>query len=894
MRSMIWLVRLCALLVPPAARPRWIEEWHAEITHAREQRSFVGAIRFAAGSVRDARAVRREIRSRVSSGPRRPFHAFGQDVRYAIRGILAARMFAISVVASLAVGIAATSASFGFLHSVMFRTFPDVSDQEGLIRVSVKRGCGWPGCWISSSTRQEYDILRESLPSVSAVSASASGTAAIRIGTEAHAVRASAVSTNYFTLLGIRPALGRAFSEDEGASPKSSVAVISSSLWRRSFASDPNVLGRFIEVAGRPVQIVGVTPRFAGMAKGNMEVGGDYGVELWVPFDLAPLFVRSATYGGGRVLPANEYDIEYLARLNPAATVEQAQADAAVATARVKAARPDVYADGWVEVTGAWINDPSDARRMLATFMLVPVIVLAIACVNAANLLLARGNERARDVAVRLAVGASRWRIIRQLLTESLLLSLIAGALAIPFMWWLLALAQRAVGMPVTLNVPALIFIAAASLGCAIAFGLAPALRSVTRGTVPLGSSRPGDAGPGRLLARRILVVVQVALSLALLATGTQAIGAVHALYASTGAVEPGHVVLASFDLRQLQIGRAEGETFYSSLLERARRLPDVQDASLARRGALWTWGRGIGNSPIIAWRTTDSAKDGALYLGGYVSGDLFRTVGLRVLEGRSLLPEDATPRPSVAVVSRAFADEVLDGHAVGKTIRVAARGQKRAQAVDVRIVGVIEAARDPGYTKLPLRTVYVASPLDYEPALTLCLRVRSRTGSIVPALTSIVREIHPRVPIAEVVTLQEQTERRYFEERMTAQGITLLGVIALALATAGLYAVVSFLVTARRRELGVRVALGATPAGIQQLVLRQSGRLAAVGSAIGFASALVLSAIVRANLVGTPGINPLLFLLSAVILIAAMGSASFIPARRASRVDPITVLRQE
>ena len=888
------LLRLVALLVPSESRPRWIEEWHAEISHARQQRSFGGAIRFAAGSVGDARAVRREIRLRLSSGPRRPFHAFDQDVRYAIRGILAARTFSISVVASLAVGIAATSASYGFLHSVMFRTFPDLTDQDALVRITVNRGCGWPGCWISSSTRREYDILRGSLPSVSGVAASAPGDAAIRIGTAAHSVRASAVSTNYFTVLGVRPALGRGFTDDEAAAPKSDVAVISSSLWRRLFESDPNVLGRFIEVAGRPVQIVGVTPRFAGTGKGNMEIGGNYGVELWVPFDLAPLFVRSATYGGGRPLPADEYRIEYVGRLKPAATREQAQADAAVATARVKAARPDLYPDGWVEVTGTWVNNPSDAAAMLATFMLVPVIVLAIACVNAANLLLARGNERARDVAVRLAVGASRWRIVRQLLAESLLLSLVAGAVAVPLMWWLLALAQRAVGMPVALDVPALIFIAAASLACSIAFGLAPALRSVTRGTVPLGSSRPGDTGPGRLLARRILVVVQVALSLALLATGTQVIGSVHALYASTGAIEPDHVVLASFDLEQLKIPRAEGEAFYSSLLDRVRRLPEVQDAALARRGALWTWGRGVGNSPIIAWRTTDAAKDGTLYLGGYVSGDLFRTVGLRVIEGRGFLPEDATPRPSAAVVSRAFADAILGGHAVGKTIRVAARSQKFAQAVDVRVVGVIEAARDPGYTKRPLRTVYVASPLEYEPALTLYLRLRSRGGSIVPALTSLVREIHPRVPITEVTTLQELTERRYFEERLTAQGITALGVIALALATAGLYAVVSFLVAARQRELGVRVALGASPSGILRLVLRQSGRLAIIGSIIGFAAAVVFSAVVRANLVGAPGIDPVLFLISGVVLIAAMGTASFVPARRASRVDPITVLRQE
>ena len=882
------VLRICSLLVPARARARWLEEWRAEVAVVRARGSRAATLKMAAGSVRDAWCLRRELRRDRLRRRGGIFHALDQDVRYACRGILAAPRFSCAVVGSLAVGLAATSASFGFLHAIMFRGFPGVTEQERVVRVGIYRGCGWPGCWIDSSTTAEYDLLRSALPAIGGLAASTNGSAAIRIGVAAYSVRAAAVSTNYFDVLGLQPALGRGFGADRD------VAVLSDSLWRRLFETDRNVLGRFIEVAGRPVQIVGVMPRFEGVAKGNMELGGSYGLELWVPLDLAPLFVRAATYSGGRSLPANEYRIDYVGRLEPGATLAQARADAAVATARVKAARPDVYSDGWVDVRGVWVNEPAEAARLLTNFMMVPLIVLAIACVNAANLLLARGNERVRETAVRLALGASRWRVVRQLLVESLLLAIAAGIVAIPVMSWLLGLAEAGIGTRIPLSRPALIFAAAATLACAVGFGLAPSLSAVAKGPSPLGSSRPGDAGPGRMRVRRWLVVAQVALSLGLLATAGQVLAAVHEMMARTGATDPDRILMLSFDLDQLKIAPPAGEAFYADLLDRASRLPQIESAALARRGALWTWGRGVGQSPIVVWKITDAEKDARVYLGGYVRGDLFRTTGLKLVQGRSFLPEDAEQRAPVAIVSRAFADTQLGGRALGAVIKVGGRQQKLADAREVRIVGVVEPPTDLGYSKRPLAAVYVATPLAYEPALSLYVRLRARGDSILPAVTAIVRDLHPRVPIAEVATLEALTERRYFEEQFMARALATLGAIALSLATAGLYAVVSFMVASRRRELGIRIALGASPSGILRLVLRQSSRMAVIGGGIGFVAALILGAVVRANLVGAPGIDPVLLLAAAAVLGAAMAAASVLPARRAARVDPISALRQE
>jgi predicted permease len=482
---------------------------------------------------------------------------------------------------------------------------------------------------------------------------------------------------------------------------------------------------------------------------------------------------------------------------------------------------------------------------------------------------------------------------MRQILTESLLLALLAGALSIPMIQWLLSIAQASTGMPVSLNRPALMFTIGASLLCAFGFGLAPAVRAANpRGG--LGSSRPGDDGPGRMLARRAIVAVQVALSVGLLATGGQVIGAIGSLLERTGAKDPEHLVLASFDLEQLKFTRPAAEEFYRRLLDEVRRMPGVENAALARRGALWTWGRGVGSSSIVAWGPGDGPKEGSLYLGGYAAGDLTGTIGLRIVAGRGFRPEDATPQPSAAIVSRGFAQAKIAGGAIGRRIRVATRTQRHTESVEVTIVGVIEAAEDLSYTKRTLPTVYIASPLVAEPALTLYVRSRGGIRQVAPAIRAAARAIDARVPVVEIDTLAALTERRHFEERLMAGGLTLLGTLALLLATAGLYALVSFIVTLRRRELGVRLALGAAPGDILKLVLRQSLRLALVGGLFGVVVAIVLGALVHASMLGVPRVDVAAFAGAIAILSCAMLLASALPARRAARVDPIAILRQE
>ena len=880
------LLRLISLVVPRSARARWIEEWRAELAHGRWTMLF--------GALPDAWALRKLPAEAGRTNRPGLFHAFPQDLRYAARGLASARGFTFAVAASLAVGIAATSSAFAFLHSLTFRVIPGVTGQERLARVTVNRSCGWEGCWLSSSTLEDYDILRGSLPALDALAARTYAQVAVRIGSDAHALAGELVSANYFDVLGARLALGRAFAPNESGRDGEIAAVISQSAWRRLFGADPGVPGRFIEVAGRQARIIGVAPpRFGGSPKGNTAPNSDYGTEIWLPIALAPAIAPAATAPGRRPLPSTAYNIHYIGRLKPGATLEQAHADASVATARIKDAHPATHATAWVQVDNGVTRQLDEPGTALAALMIVPMLVLGIACVNAANLLLARGTQRARDVAVRLALGASRWRVIRQLMVESLLLSLLAGAAALPMMIWLLALAEAATGLPATLNGLSLAFTSVATVLCALGFGLAPAVRAARR-TAALGSSRAGDQAPSRMRGRRAMVVVQVALSLGLLATGSQMIGAVRTLFSTTGAHDPERLVLASFDLDQLKLPAAAGEDFYRQLLERVGHLPSVESVALARRSALWTWGRGSGNSPIIVWGPNAGPKDAEHHLGGYVAGDLTRTVGLRLVSGRGFLPVDARANPRAAIVSRAFADAKFKGAAVGGRIRVSTENQRYAESVEAVIVGVIEAAADVSYSKRPLETVYVSRPLQYEPALTLYVRSREGFGRVGPELRAVMQQIDPRVPVMELATLETLTERRHFEERIMAGALTLLGGIALALATAGLYGLVSFIVTLRHRELGIRMALGASSSEILRLVLGQSMRLAVIGGTLGGAIALVLGAIVHASIIGVPSVDGTLFLAAAGVLATAMVLASVIPARRASRVDPISVLRQE
>jgi predicted permease len=816
-----------------------------------------------------------------------------QDIRHACRSLRSSRAYSIWVVGSLAIGMAVTIAGLAALNALLLLPFPEVTDQQHLVRVSMLRNCGRPDCWIRMSAPADYEIVRERLAGVQAVAAYAIGDIAVALP-DARSMRGVLASPNYFDVLGVRPTLGRMFNAND-ADTHADVAVIAHSVWMREFNADPAVIGRSIRVADGFVQIVGVAPPlFLGIDRprpaGPRRMGVGRPPDVWLPMWLAD-----------RVLPLTvaeqrrqERDFQFVGRLRDHVELPRLQAEAAALARGLAASRGQESSGARAEVLRVWRVNPRTWSLAIMVVMPIPILVLAIACVNAANLMLARGSQRQREFAIRLAIGAGRGRIVRQLLIESAFLAVVATAVAVPVAWWSLQLAANPwdIQVPVDTTVLALTVMAAAAT--TMAFGLAPAVRvSAQKPASTLGpAAARGDAVPGQSRMRRALVVAQVALSLALLATGSQLVSTVRSEAVSAG-TSADRLLIARFDLEPLKLQPVETESFYRELAAGASRMPGVEAVGIARHTAVWTFGQGSAPASLIVWRPTDGPEDGHVTIGGFAGGDLFDAVGLRILQGRGFTEADRHPRPQVAVVNETAA-KALNGRAVGSILRVAPPSGDYESSTEVRTVGVVGAAIEPRLEKgePPAARIYLPSPIQPEPALALYLRTSREPAALVQPLRELVSRIGPRVPVLELGSLAELNERSYAIQLWLARAAAVLGGIGLLLATAGLYGVSSYLVAMRSRELAIRMAVGAAPRAILAMVLRQSLRVAAIGLLAGGGAAVAVSRWIQSEYHGILGIDAEAFGSAVGLFIIAMFLASAIPAVRASRLDPVENLR--
>ncbi len=809
-----------------------------------------------------------------------------QDTRYGWRALRSSRSYALWVVGSLSIGMAVTIAALALLNATMVLPFPQVTDQHRLVRLQVSRNCGRPDCWLRMSTPADYAALQDGLTGLQGLAGYAQGDVAVGIP-DARSMHSLIATANYFEVLGVRPALGRAFQASDEAA-HAAVALLSHATWTREFNADPLVTGRTIRVADQFVQIVGVAPEhFTGIDR--LRPGGRT-PDLWLPMWLID-----------RVLPMSageqrrqERDVAFVGRLRDDVGIASLDAEARVVALRLAAARDASAQTARTEVSRVWRVRPESWHFGVIIVMPIPILVLVIACVNAANLMLARGSQRQREMAIRLAIGAARGRIVRQLLIESALLALVATAIAVPMAWWGMQLASHPLNQPIPFDPLVLILTIVTAAGTTLAFGLLPAMRvSAQRPSSTLGPvGARNDAAPRQSRMRRALVVAQVALSLALLATAWQLVATVRA-QAVSGGTPADRLLIARFDLAPFALPPAEAENLYRDLAAGAARLPGVEAVGLARHASVWTFGQGSAAGSIVVWQPTDAAEDGRVTSGGYAGGDLFDAVGLRVISGRGFTDADRLSRPQVAVVNQSFAD-TMQAPAVGSLLRVAPRNQGLDTALDVRIVGVIEAAVEPRLMAdgPPPPKVYVPSPLQTEPALALYIRTRGAASSVAQPFRELVSQLAPRVPIVELGSLEEFNERSYGQQLWLARAAAFLGVIGLLLATAGLYAVSSYVVAMRSREIAIRMAIGARPQAILGMMLGQSMRIAMIGLVIGAAAAAAVSRIIQSEYHGIVGIDPAAFGGAMAVFVGAMLLASALPALRASRVDPVVNLK--
>ena len=828
-----------------------------------------------------------------------------RDIRYAMRSLVHARAFSLAVIGNLSLGLAAMIVAFAFINGALLRPFPGVRDQDRLVTVGILENTPI-GSRLPLTALADYPdafrALREGMASLEGLASYTESSVAATLppstplgARRPRSLRAAFVSPEYFDVLGVQPAAGRTFVLQEGRA-ESAVAIIGHALWTGAFGRDPSVVGRPIQVGRQTVAIIGVAPPgFAGTSQSPV----DEGVEIWLPIALADAASDPRSSGRNNIVFLDDQPgrrlIRYVGRMRDGVRAGRVETELSLVAGPI-AALGDVPAERVrVEVSGLArldSTDAVDARQFAATILSVPFLVLVIACVNAANLLLVRASQRRREMALRLALGASRLRLVRQLIVESLILAIGAAVLALPLAWAGLQAAAAFMTIPMPLDGTVVAGALAAALMTALGFGLVPALRAASQHpSVALGTS-PAGAGATRSESRGrwALVAGQVALSLALLGSAFQLTSALDSLAEPPG-TDPDRLLLASFDLAQLRYSSGETDAFYAALLDGASRLPGVEAAGLSTRNLAGSWAFDPANAVVL---DAGEGPVGGMSAGASAGGDYFKALGLDVIAGREFVAGDRREIPEVAIVTERLASQIFDGAALGRSLRVST-GFRGAAKADLRIVGVVESPVRVSGEDVP--AIFFPSPfpspIQNGAAQTLHIRSEGPAAAVAPAIRDLVARLDPQAPILELATLDEKIRADFLLERALARAAAFLGVVALLLASVGLYGVTSYSVALRGREIAVRMALGARADLVVAMVLRRALAVAAIGSVLGGVVAIVAGRLIQANVVGVARVDLATLRGSAALLAAAMLLASILPAWRAAHQDPNSVLRE-
>ena len=812
-----------------------------------------------------------------------------RDLRFGARQLLRNRGFALATVLTLALAIGGTTAIFGVVDAIFLRYPAGITAPEEVVQLRIVRDegsvqtDGGPGSYL------DYEALRSGTRGFAAV-AGILGPQTVDLGrgAEAEQVRVGMVTQTYLPMLGVRPALGRLFLPDDTVAGASPTAVVSHGFWRRRLGADPAVLGHVLELNGQMVTVVGVmAPEFTGLDAEPLDA--------WVPITSAPLL--DDFYDDGWQLEFRMAAVHLLGRLAPGTTAERAAAEAESA---LRAAAQDVAElDPTPGLrTASLIPGAAPNRSPVADLSLwlalVAGMVLVIAAANVANLLLARSTARTRELAVRASLGAGRARLLRQHLTESLLLALIGGALG-------LAVAHagnviiRQFPVPPSagrLDARVLGFALAVSLGTGLLFGLLPALRAAR--VDPAERLREGrsTATPGRGRLRRSLVALQVAMSLVLLVGAGLFVRSLRAVHAIDPGVDVERLTTVTMDLGRAGIPDATRPDVQREALERIQRVPGVSRAAMAHFAP---FGNTTVSTPFrVEGRDTAGRPNTAVL--NVVSAGYFETVGTRVLAGRGFTAADEASTEPIAVVNRILAREIApDGNAVGRCV---ALWKQVMEGGCTRIVGVVEETR--GRVLQPQEDPQYYVSWDQDPAVvgwgtpTLLVRTDERTPASAEAVRAAVQGLRPDLPYVQVQPLGEAVRSELLPFRLGATLFSLFAALALAIAAVGIYGVLAYFVTERTREIGIRRSLGAPQRAVLSLVVRQGMAPVALGLGVGLGITLAGSFLISSLLFGVHARDPLTFAAMAAFLAGIALVSTLLPARRAVSVNPMSALRQE
>jgi predicted permease len=815
-----------------------------------------------------------------------------RDIRYALRNLAQARGFAASVIGSLSLGLAATIIAFALINGALTpQRFPGVEDQDRLVTLGILQNVFGRFAFRPTAWTDYPDIILafDEMTSLENVSSFTVSDVAATLP-EPHSLPTAFVSPDYFEVLGVRPEIGRSFAPEEGGAD-AAVTIIGHDLWMQEFGGDPSVIGQPIEVGRQPFQIIGVAPPgFAGTTQGT-------GVELWVPIVFAELFASNRRIGTGGVSPSpsgapDERQIGYIGRMRDGVSVARVETELAVVAGGLVAPAAGQAEPVRIDVSGLDEPDATDVLEA-AAILAVPFLVLAIGCINAANLLLVRATRRRREVAVRLALGASRLRLAQQLIIESLILAVGAALLALPLAWSGIQWFEAFIAFPFPMSLDATVLAGAlvTTFLTALAFGLVPAFQATRQHpTAALGTAHAGSGGTrSQSHGRRALVAGQVALSLGLLGTAFQLTSALQTV-AEAPAADPDRILLASFDLEQLRFSSAESDAFYAALLDGAARIPGVEAAALSNRSLEQGWTLA---PPAVVVTDQPDVNFAPYSLSGFAGGDYFDVIGLGLIRGREFVTADRRETAEVAIVTERLAAQIFDdADALGRSVYVRAALANEPGELGLRIVGVVESPVDPSGEEVA--AIFFPSPVQQSLAMTLQVRTEGPAAPLALAVRDLVARLDAQVPILELATLDQKFGADNRDEFMLARVVALLGVIAVLLASLGLYGVTSYSVAIRAREFAVRIALGARPGRVLALVMRQALSIVLIGCVVGGLSAIGIGRLIRAEILNVAAVDVATLSGSAAVLALAMLLASLVPARRAARLDPYSVLREE
>jgi predicted permease len=815
-----------------------------------------------------------------------------KDVRYGVRMLMKDPGVTLVAVITLALGIGANTAIFSGVNAFLMRplSVPNAHELIRPLEVTEDRG------FADEMSYPDYLDYSSQATSFTGLAAEDMISAAVDAENQSDVIWGQVVSANYFDVLEVKPILGRTFLPDEDkAIGANNVVVLSHSFWQRRLGADANIVGKTVQLNNRGYQVIGVAPQTF--------VGTKFALSLdfWTPMSMAEDLRRNP----GILADRGSHWMNVIGRLKPGVSIPQASSEVNAIAARLNQAYPDTRAGTTSatvlsEIDGRWEDLAGVFKNASAIAMAIVGLILLIACANVANLMLARAAGRRKEIGIRLALGANRARLVRQLLTESMLLSIAGGALGLLLAFWVTDLMEgfipvleyNVIGNFFALDARALVFTLIISLGTGLVFGLAPAWHSSNPDVVPVLKGDPEAARRGKRKVfglRNVLVVAQVALSLVVLVCG----GLFIKSFRKAQTMDPGfnnaNGLVLSLSPTLVGYEDEKARQFYKQVLERVSHVPGIDAASYARTLPLGDSSNA--NGPILAeGETLAKGSAGRVIMTNVISPGYFKTMQIPILEGRDFDDRDLAKSQRVVIVNQKMAETLWPGaNAVGKRMTIGIENRDLWE-----VVGVVRTGKYRTLAEDAKPFFYYSMGQRRPSPMAMVVRANVDPRSLVGAIRTEVQAIDRRVPLSGVKTMDEHKTYALWAPNMAASFSVAFAVVAILLSAVGLYSVMAYVVSQRTREVGIRMALGANRGDVMRMITRQGMRLAVIGVVIGLLLALALAQVLSSLLIGISGYDVTTFVLVSGLLSAVALLACYLPARRATKVDPLVALRYE